>query len=139
MQQSSWWIVLLLLLTAQVAEARYLHVQRHLGWSQQGAYRLQAELRAIEDEVPRMRLQILAIQPDRTIWAWSGQDANLLDFAERHGVAVNSGCRSGSCGGCETAVASGTVRNAVAPDHDVAEGHCLLCVATPGTALVLDA
>jgi ferredoxin len=34
--------------------------------------------------------------------AWDGQDANLLDFAERHGVAVDAGCRSGSCGTCET-------------------------------------
>ena len=70
---------------------------------------------------------------------WNGQDKNLLDFAERHGVAVESGCRSGSCGSCETAVASGTVRYAVKPDHAVAPGHCLLCVGTPGTALVLDA
>jgi len=70
---------------------------------------------------------------------WNGQDASLLDFAERHGVAVESGCRSGSCGSCETAIVSGTVRYAVKPDHDVAPGRCLLCVGTPGSALVLDA
>jgi len=70
---------------------------------------------------------------------WDGRDASLLDFAERHGVAVESGCRSGSCGSCETAVAAGTVRYAVKPDHHVAPGHCLLCVGTPGSALVLDA
>lgn len=71
--------------------------------------------------------------------AWTGQDANLLDFAERHGVAVDSGCRSGSCGSCETAIVSGTVRYAVKPDHDVAPGRCLLCVGMPSSALVLDA
>jgi len=70
---------------------------------------------------------------------WKGQDASLLDFAERHGVAVESGCRSGSCGSCETAIVSGTVRYAVKPDHEVAAGRCLLCVGTPGSALVLDA
>jgi len=70
---------------------------------------------------------------------WDGQDANLLDFAERHGVAVDSGCRSGSCGSCETAVTSGTVRYAVEPDLDLAPGRCLLCVGTPGSALALDA
>lgn len=70
---------------------------------------------------------------------WNGQDANLLDFAERHGIAVESGCRSGSCGSCETAIVSGTVRYAVKPDHDIAPGRCLLCVGTPGSALVLDA
>lgn len=32
---------------------------------------------------------------------------NLLDFAEAHGIAVNSGCRSGSCGGCQTKIRTG--------------------------------
>jgi ferredoxin len=70
---------------------------------------------------------------------WDGQDANLLDFAERHGVAVESGCRSGSCGTCETKLVSGTVRYGSVPDHDVAAGRCLLCVGKPDTALVLEA
>ena len=70
---------------------------------------------------------------------WEANDASLLDFAERHGVAVDSGCRSGSCGSCETKLVSGTVRYAHKPDHDVAPGHCLLCVGTPGSALVLEA
>lgn len=71
--------------------------------------------------------------------AWDGQDDNLLDFAERHGVAVDSGCRSGGCGSCETRLVSGTVRYAHQPDHDVTPGHCLLCVGTPTSALVLEA
>lgn len=70
---------------------------------------------------------------------WDGRDANLLDFAERHGVAVDSGCRSGSCGSCETRQLAGTVDYAQRPDHDAALGHCLLCVARPTSALVLDA
>lgn len=69
---------------------------------------------------------------------WDGQDANLLDFAERHGVAVDSGCRSGSCGACETKLLSGTVHYANPPDHDMAPGCCLLCVGKPQSALVLD-
>jgi hypothetical protein len=70
---------------------------------------------------------------------WDGQDASLLDFAERHGVAVESGCRSGSCGSCETKLVTGSVRYAQKPDHDVAPGSCLLCVGTPGSALVIEA
>ncbi len=70
---------------------------------------------------------------------WDGRDSSLLDLAERHGLAVESGCRSGSCGSCQTAVVSGTVSYAVKPDHLAAPGHCLLCVGTPGSALVLDA
>lgn len=69
---------------------------------------------------------------------WDGQDANLLDFAERHGLAVDSGCRSGSCGTCQTGVLSGVVTYADRPDHDLPKGQCLLCVGKPQSALVLD-
>jgi ferredoxin-NADP reductase len=69
---------------------------------------------------------------------WDGQDANLLDFAERQGVAVASGCRSGSCGACQTPLVSGSVGYAESPDFDIAPGHCLLCVGKPKSALVLD-
>lgn len=70
---------------------------------------------------------------------WDGSDASLLDFAERHGIAIESGCRSGGCGSCETRLLEGSVRYEHAPDHDVAAGHCLLCVGRPATALVLEA
>jgi ferredoxin-NADP reductase len=70
---------------------------------------------------------------------WDGCDTNLLDLAERHGVVVQSGCRSGSCGTCETEIVSGEVDYVVPPSFDVAPRHCLLCVATPRTALVLAA
>lgn len=71
--------------------------------------------------------------------AWDGRDASLLDFAERHGIAVESGCRSGGCGSCETRVLDGAVQYEHTPDHDVAPGHCLLCVGRPTAALVLEA
>jgi ferredoxin-NADP reductase len=70
--------------------------------------------------------------------AWNGSDASLLDFAERHGIEVESGCRSGGCGSCETRVLEGSVAYQHAPDHDVAQGHCLLCVGRPTTSLVLE-
>lgn len=70
---------------------------------------------------------------------WDGADASLLDFAERHGVEVESGCRSGGCGACETRLLEGQVRYAQAPDHDVAPGHCLLCVGRPSSDVVLEA
>ena len=71
--------------------------------------------------------------------AWDGRDASLLDFAERHSVAVEAGCRSGSCGTCDTKLVSGTIRYAHAPDHELEPGHCLLCIGVPATPLVLDA
>ncbi|OYX38012.1 MULTISPECIES: 2Fe-2S iron-sulfur cluster-binding protein [unclassified Sphingomonas] len=83
-------------------------------------------------------LAIQFAQSRRTI-DWTGADTNLLDFAERGGIAIPSGCRSGSCGTCETAILSGTVRYAQPPSFDVADGHCLLCVAVPTDDLVLEA
>ena len=71
--------------------------------------------------------------------AWDGQDANLLDFAERHGIAMESGCRSGGCGSCATRLVSGSVGYAQQPDHDIAPGYCLPCVGTPLSPLVLEA
>jgi uncharacterized protein len=71
--------------------------------------------------------------------SWDGRDASLLDFAERHGIEVESGCRSGGCGSCETRLIEGSVNYEHTPDHDVSPGHCLLCVGRPTSALVLEA
>jgi uncharacterized protein len=70
---------------------------------------------------------------------WQASEGNLLDFAERHGIDVASGCRSGGCGSCETRLVSGAVAYAATPDHDLKPGHCLLCVGTPTSDLVLEA
>jgi ferredoxin-NADP reductase len=69
---------------------------------------------------------------------WTGRESNLLDFAEAHGIAVESGCRSGSCGSCVTTLTHGEVAYANPPDFDLASGQCLLCVGTPRTPLSLD-
>jgi ferredoxin-NADP reductase len=83
-------------------------------------------------------LEVRFQRSGRTL-AWDGRDPSLLDFAERHGIAVESGCRSGGCGSCETRLVEGTVQYDHAPDHDVAPGHCLLCVGRPTSAVVLEA
>jgi uncharacterized protein len=94
---------------------------------------------AVEDGAAKVTdVDIRFTRSGRTL-AWDGQDATLLDFAERHGIAVESGCRSGGCGSCETRVLAGSVRYANPPDHDPAAGHCLLCVGRPASALVLEA
>lgn len=71
--------------------------------------------------------------------AWDGRDPSLLEFAERNGISVESGCRSGSCGSCATKVISGTVSYSSQPDGDIAPGHCLMCVGLPQSELVLEA
>jgi hypothetical protein len=70
---------------------------------------------------------------------WRPSMGSLLDLAEANGIEVASGCRSGSCGSCQTTIRAGQVRYAHAPDHTPEPGSCLLCVSTPGTTLTLDA
>ena len=71
--------------------------------------------------------------------AWPPSTGSLLELAEANGVSVNSGCRSGSCGSCQTRITSGEVRYCQPPDFDPEPGSCLLCVCTPKTSLSLEA
>jgi uncharacterized protein len=87
---------------------------------------------------PSRSFEVMFRKSARTL-VWDGQDASLLDFAERHDVAIESGCRSGSCGTCEVKRIAGTVRYAEKPDHEITPGHCLLCVGFPDSPLELEA
>jgi ferredoxin-NADP reductase len=64
---------------------------------------------------------------------------SLLELAESQGLRVESGCRSGCCGACQTAIESGEVAYDQAPEFNVEPGHCLLCMARPKTDLILTA
>ena len=70
---------------------------------------------------------------------WQPAAGSLLEFAEANGVAVNSGCRAGGCGSCQTTIQSGEVGYRQAPDYDPEPGTCLLCVCVPKTDVTLEA
>lgn len=70
---------------------------------------------------------------------WTAADGSLLEFAEAQGVAVDSGCRAGGCGTCQTTIRTGEVAYRQTPDHDPEPGTCLLCVCTPKNDLTLEA
>lgn len=114
--------------------------QRDIHYEAFGPASVRSTLAAPEEPPPSLAasVEVRFHRSGRTL-VWDGSDENLLAFAERHGVAVESGCRSGGCGSCETKLVSGTVRYPHEPDHDVAPGHCLLCVGAPASALVLEA
>jgi uncharacterized protein len=69
---------------------------------------------------------------------WDGS-ASILEFAEAHGIAVDSGCRAGGCGCCKTALQAGEVAYSREPDAEIEPGHCLLCISTPKSDLTLEA
>lgn len=84
------------------------------------------------------KLPIQFSRSGRTL-TWDGSSANLLDFAEKNNIVVEAGCRTGSCGICETRLQSGKVGYRSKPEFDVQPGHCLMCIAVPEAALVLGA
>ncbi len=69
---------------------------------------------------------------------WNPHSDSLLEFAEANQIAVESGCRAGSCGSCQTALVSGEVEYSQQPDADIEPGYCLLCVSTPKGNITLD-
>lgn len=70
---------------------------------------------------------------------WQPTAGSLLEFAEANGLAVDSGCRAGGCGTCQTTIKSGEVAYIQPPDYDPEPGSCLLCVCTPRTSVTLEA
>jgi len=70
---------------------------------------------------------------------WSPQSGVLLEFAESQGIAIDSGCRAGGCGTCQTTIRSGEVTYRQSPDYDPEPGTCLMCVCTPKTNVTLEA
>lgn len=70
---------------------------------------------------------------------WTPASANLLDFAEANGIAIDSGCRTGSCGTCQTAIRSGEVVYRQAPAYAPEPGTCLPCSCAPAANVTLEA
>lgn len=70
---------------------------------------------------------------------WQPYSNNLLELAEENGVNINSGCRAGSCGSCQTKLVSGEVDYCQSPQYDPEPGACLLCICVPKTNLTLEA
>ena len=71
--------------------------------------------------------------------AWDPDVGSLLDLAEDNDIAIDSGCRAGNCGTCETAIKSGDVEYLSEPGEMPDAGSCLACVAVPKGPITLDA
>lgn len=69
---------------------------------------------------------------------WQADADSLLEFAEANGIAVDSGCRAGGCGSCQTTITSGEVSYGQAPEFDPEPGSCLLCTCIPKTSVTLE-
>jgi ferredoxin-nitrite reductase len=67
----------------------------------------------------------------------------ILEVAEREGVAIDSSCRSGTCGTCKHQLLEGTVQYDGTPDaldeQEQQAGFVLTCIARPTGTIVIDA
>ena len=89
-----------------------------------------------------------AVRPDQchevrfnrsgTAFTWRPSDGSLLDFGERHGIKLPSGCRVGQCESCAVGVLAGDI-GYLAAIGNAEPGVCLTCRAVPTSALMLDA
>jgi ferredoxin-NADP reductase len=70
---------------------------------------------------------------------WTGEQSNLLELAEAHGISIPSGCRAGSCGTCQIAIFSGEVAYLEKSDFETEPGTRLTCIGVPKSDLVVDA
>jgi ferredoxin-NADP reductase/predicted pyridoxine 5'-phosphate oxidase superfamily flavin-nucleotide-binding protein len=75
---------------------------------------------------------------------WQPGGGTLLDLAEAEGLTPLSGCRSGNCGTCATALLGGRTGHLTAPSAACEPGQILPCVSVPlgpwdGQPVVLDA
>lgn len=70
---------------------------------------------------------------------WQPSAGSLLELAEANGISLESGCRAGGCGTCQTRIQSGEVHYQQRPDFDPEAGTCLPCICTPKSSLALEA
>lgn len=68
---------------------------------------------------------------------WKKPQGSLLEAAEAAGIEIDSGCRSGNCGSCTTAILAGKVAYIDEPGAEVERGSCLPCIAVPASTLTL--
>lgn len=93
---------------------------------------------AEKDEPAQGPVNVTFSKSGKTI-AWDGASDSLLEFAEKNDIAIDSGCRAGGCGCCQTRIQSGEVAYIQAPDYDVEPGSCLVCVSRPKSDLTVEA
>lgn len=90
------------------------------------------------DDAPSGPISVTFSASGKTL-EWDASCESLLDFAESNGIDMDSGCRAGGCGACQTTIEKGAVSYNHAPDFDPEPGTCLACVCRPKTDLTVEA
>lgn len=91
-----------------------------------------------EDEASVESFQVKFTESDCNA-RWQGDYESLLELAEANEIPMDSGCRAGSCGTCETALLKGTVHYPGDNPASCDKGRCLPCIAIPSSDIELEA
>jgi uncharacterized protein len=70
--------------------------------------------------------------------SWNYSQNDLLSFIEDIEIPIETGCRTGNCGVCETAIQSGSIKQIKPMSYPCQAGNCLPCISIPETNLELD-
>lgn len=82
-------------------------------------------------------IEVRFARSEKTL-SWTPDCGTLLEFAEANGINLDSGCRAGNCGTCQTAIREGKVKYLSDPGAPCDEGSCLVCVAVPQGPIVVE-
>ncbi|MFE1599679.1 molybdopterin-dependent oxidoreductase [Methylobacterium sp. ID0610] len=97
-----------------------------------------SELFTAQAEVPAdLAPRTVSLARSGASFLWSPGAGTLLDAAEKAGLPLPSGCRTGQCESCQVRLATGAVAHLAA--YDGPPDHCLTCRAVPLADCVLDA
>ena len=93
---------------------------------------------AIEASSASAGVQITFTKSGKTL-DWDPEIGSILDFAEEHDIAIDSGCRAGNCGTCITAIKEGKINYLNEPGAETESGSCLACISVPDGNLSINA
>lgn len=84
-----------------------------------------------DEQAPVADQAVVEFSESKIEQAWTKGAGTLLEFAEKHGLSPEYGCRSGQCGACKTILLSGEVSYTQTVSVDLASDEVLLCCAEP--------
>jgi ferredoxin-NADP reductase len=97
-----------------------------------------ASVKSLHHEISTQPCQI-GFAKSKSELTWKGETPSVLDFAEKEGISLDSGCRAGNCGACVVKILEGHMKHTKTPGVPLSGEECLTCIGVPEGDVVLDA
>ncbi len=112
--------------------------EEHINFEAFGPATVKKTQEPVSDAAAGQTVEVVFAKSNKTL-NWETAAGTLLEFGEANGIKMNSGCRSGGCGTCLTALREGEIEYIHRPGKKPEAGSCLVCIAQPTGRVVLDA